>query len=332
MSDDLSVHSTGEVSVSEQQPDQQLEQQPEQHVVQRGPHWVFFGSDGLRAGWGALLFVVIVVGIGTILSLVMRALLHGHRPDPNAPASPLKSLMGEGVSMLIVLAATWIMARIEGRRLDVYGYVGRARLARFLWGGMWGFIALSALVAVLWKTHLLAFDPGRLHGIAILKYGLVWLLMFVFTGIFEESLLRGYLQYTLTRGLGFWWAALLMSILFGAVHGSNKGESPVGLFSVVMVGLVFCISLWYTGSLWWAIGFHATWDWAQTFFYGTPDSGMVARGHLMSEHPVGPLLWSGGPTGPEGSLYILPLLLIMALAMWFWWRRRGVTTPYRQDV
>ncbi|MDQ1454125.1 MAG: hypothetical protein QOK38_3991, partial [Acidobacteriaceae bacterium] len=54
--------------------------------------------------------------------------------------------------------------------------------------------------------------------------------------------------------------------------------------------------------------------------------------HLMSEHPVGPLLWSGGPTGPEGSLYIIPLLLIMALAMWLWWRRRGVTIPYSQDA
>jgi hypothetical protein len=234
--------------------------------------------------------------------------------------------------MLIVLLASWIMARIEGRRLAVYGYAGRDKLVRFLWGGMWGFIALSGLVAVLWKTHFLAFYPGHLYGLAAWEYGLAWLLMFVFTGIFEESLLRGYLQSTLTRGIGFWWGALLMSVLFGAIHGPNKGESPIGLFSAAAVGLVFCLSLWYTGSLWWAIGFHATWDWAQTFFYGTPDSGMIARGHFMSEHPVGPLLWSGGPTGPEGSLYIIPLLLIMALAIWLWWRRRGVTTPYSQDA
>jgi uncharacterized protein len=324
MSDDLSVQPSGEVSLPEQQ--------PEQHDVQHGPQWVFFGSDGLRAGWAALLFVVLIVSLGALFAFAARTLLHGHRPDPNAPASPVRSLIGEGASMLIVLAATWIMARIEGRRLAVYGYAGRARLVRFLWGCIWGFVALSVLVGVLWKTHLLAFDPGHLHGFAIFEFGLIWLLMFIFTAIFEESLLRGYLQYTLTRGLGFWWGALLMSIVFGAIHGTNKGESPVGLFSAAAVGLVFCISLWYTGSLWWAIGFHATWDWAQTFFYGTPDSGMVARGHLMSEHPVGPLLWSGGPTGPEGSLYIVPLLLIMALAMWLWWRRRGVNAPYQQDV
>jgi hypothetical protein len=319
MSDELAVNPSGEAPVPE-------------HHAEHGPRWVFFNSDGLRAGWSALLFVAIVVCLGRILTLVASAIHHGHHPDPNAPASPVQSLISEGVVMLIVLATTWIMARIEHRRLAVYGYAGRARLVRFLSGAVWGFIALSGLVAVLWRTHFLAFYPGRLHGLVAWEYGLIWLLMFVFTGIFEESLLRGYLQYTLTRGMGFWWGALLMSILFGALHGSNKGESPVGLFSVVGAGLVFCISLWYTGSLWWAIGFHATWDWAQTFFYGTPDSGMVARGHLMSEHPVGPLLWSGGATGPEGSLYIVPLLLIMALAMWLWWRRRGVTKPYSQDA
>jgi membrane protease YdiL (CAAX protease family) len=324
MSDDLSAIPSGEVSVPEQQPEQQ--------VVQHGPRWIFLGKDGLRAGWSALLFVVIFLALSFLVVTGVKWLLHGHLPDTKAPLSPRVALVAEFVQMCLVLVATWIMARIERRRLAVYAYAGRAKLVRFLSGGVWGFIAISALIGVLWKTHLLAFDAGSLHGLTAWKYGAAWLLVFIFTGIFEESLLRGYLQYTLTRGIGFWWGALLMSILFGAIHGSNKGESPVGLFSAGAVGLVFCISLWYTGSLWWAIGFHATWDWGQSFFYGTPDSGMVARGHLLSEHPVGPLLWSGGPTGPEGSLYIVPLLLIMALAMWLWWRRRGVTTPYRQDV
>ena len=330
MADDLSVNPSGEVSL----PDQP-EPRPEQHMGPRGPRgprWVFFGSDGLRAGWSALLFVVIFVALAVLFGTAVK-LFHVHTPDRKAPLPPQWAFVGELIQVCFVLGATWIMARIEGRRLVVYGYAGRARLARFLWGGLWGFIALSALVAVLWKTHLLAFDIGHLQGIAVWKYGLAWLAMFFLTGIAEESLLRGYLQYTLTRGIGFWWGALLMSILFGVLHGHNQGESPVGLFSAGAVGLVFCISLWYTGSLWWAIGFHMSWDWAQSFFYGTSDSGMVAQGHFLNEHPVGPLLWSGGPTGPEGSLYIVPLLLIMALVMWLWWRRRGaVTAPYQQDV
>jgi membrane protease YdiL (CAAX protease family) len=295
---------------------------------------IFFGPDGLRAGWRALLFVVIVVTLSVLANLTLQFLLHVPPFDGKQPLSPWIGMLSEGANAILVLTATWIMARIEGRSLLVYGYAGRARLARFLWGGVWGFVALSSLVAVLWKSNYLAFGGRLLHGAAAWEYGLAWLLMFLLAGIFEESLLRGYLQYTLTRGLGFWWGALLMSILFGAIHGTNKGESPIGLFSAAAVGLVFCLSLWYTGSLWWAIGFHATWDWAQSFFYGTPDSGMVTRGHLLAEHPVGPLLWSGGPTGPEGSLYILPLLLIMAAAMWLWWGRCGAPArrnPYIED-
>ncbi len=288
---------------------------------------IFFGQQGLRAGWSALLFLAMVM----VAIMLAASTLH-LVPDPTKPVSPLKMVFGEGVQAAIVLLATWVMGRIEGRSLVTYGYAGQARVSRFLWGCGWGFVAISVLVATLWKTHLLAFDAGRLHGPAAVEFGLRWLAVFLCVGLFEESLLRGYLQYTLTRGLGFWWAALLLSVLFGASHLGNHGESPVGIFSAAAVGLVFCLSLWYTGSLWWAIGFHVTWDWGQTFFYGTPDSGVVAQGHLLSEHPVGPLLWSGGPTGPEGSLYIVPLLALMALAIWLWWRRNGVRAPYRTDV
>jgi membrane protease YdiL (CAAX protease family) len=295
---------------------------------------IFFGLDGLRAGWRALLFVVIFIALSLLANFTLQFLLQVTPLNPKLPISPWAGIRSEIVSVVVVFAAAWIMSRIEARSILVYGYAGRARLVRFLWGGLWGFVALSALVAVLWKSHYLAFGDMLLHGPAAWEYGLAWLLMFLLVGIFEESLLRGYLQYTLTKGLGFWWAALLMSILFGAIHGSNKGESPIGLISAAVVGLVFCLSLWYTGSLWWAIGFHATWDWAQSFFYGTPDSGMVTQGHLLAEHPIGPLLWSGGPTGPEGSIYILPLLLIMAAAMWLWWGRRGAVvrrSPYIDD-
>ena len=190
-----------------------------------------------------------------------------------------------------------------------------------------GIVALSAFALVLWKAGLLAFDGKALHGSAIFKYALQWGLIFLMVAVFEESTLRGYLQFTLTRGLGFWWGALLLSLVFGFSHGTNPGETPVGLFSAALVGIVFCLSLWYTGSLWWAVGCHAGWDWAQSYFYGTSDSGLIAEGHLLSAHPTGPVLWSGGTTGPEGSLLIFAVLAVMSLAMWLWWGRR-VKSPF----
>lgn len=294
----------------------------------RDAHWIFFGESGIRAGWSVLLFLAVFIALE-----IMFAYVFGHffpiHVDPNAPASPGISLLQEISQFALVLLATAIMARIENRNVGVYGYAGTAKLPRFCWGLLWGFIAVSILVVALWKSHLLAFDGSPLTGALAWKFAAAWALVFLATGLFEESLLRGYLQFTLARGIGFWWAAFLLSTLFGVIHKGNAGESSVGLFSAGAIGLLFCISLWYTGSLWWAIGFHAAWDWGETFFYGTSDSGMVAKGHLLSEHPTGSLLWTGGATGPEGSLLVVPLLLIMALLMWLWWSRRTVSPFHR---
>ena len=148
-------------------------------------------------------------------------------------------------------------------------------------------------------------------------------------GLLEEYLTRGYMQYTLTRGiagmyravfktrhsevLGFWTAALFFSILFGFSHSGNPGESPIGMLSAGLAGVVFCFSLWRTGSLWWAIGLHTSWDWGQSFLYGVPDSGLMVQHHLFATHPVGKPILSGGTTGPEGSIFIVAILALIAL-------------------
>ncbi|MBV8673967.1 MAG: CPBP family intramembrane metalloprotease [Acidobacteriaceae bacterium] len=293
----------------------------------RGMRWVFVGDNGIRAGWSMVLFALILVATALILQTAARFLFHPKPPARNAAMSPKVGIIGEGLQVFCVFVATAVMALIEKRPVLSYGYQGAARAARFFFGLVWGFAAISALVLALWKAGLLAFEGQLLHGGEIWRYAALWGLVFLFVALFEESLLRGYLQFTLTRGIGFWWSALLLSFVFGFGHGSNPGESPVGLFSAGAIGLVFCISLWYTGSLWWAVGFHAAWDWGESYFYGTADSGMVAQGHLFGEHPIGKLLLSGGATGPEGSLLVVPLVVIVALLMWLWWGRR-VVSPF----
>jgi uncharacterized protein len=292
---------------------------------QRDMRWVFIGADGLRAGWSALLFVLLYLIFALLSGMLFARLLAGLRTNDLSLSLGLKM---ELVQLLPAVIATIVMALIEGRSPLAYGFQGTSRLSRFLFGAISGFVALSALLLVMWKAGLLAMDGQRLHGGSIVAFGLGWGLMFLIVAVFEESTLRGYLQFTLTRGMGFWWGALLLSLMFGAIHRANAGESPVGLFSAALIGLVFCLSLWYTGSLWWALGFHASWDWGESYFYGTSDSGIVVRGHLLSTHPVGSLIWSGGGTGPEGSVLVLPLLAVIVAVMILWWGPRA-ETPFR---
>ena len=113
----------------------------------------------------------------------------------------------------------------------------------------------------------------------------------------------------------FWQASWLTSTLFGYIHTFNAGESSIGIFSASWIGFVFCASIRLTGSAWWAIGFHAAWDWAQTFFYGTADSGLIPTGHFLSTSPAGPALWSGASAGPEGSLLVIPVVLLVLILL-----------------
>jgi hypothetical protein len=92
----------------------------------------------------------------------------------------------------------------------------------------------------------------------------------------------------------------------------------------VAAGLVFCLLLRASGSLWLAIGFHTTWDWAQSYLYGTPDSGLVMRGHLLITHAAGNPRFSGGTAGPEGSAFAMPLLLLGPLVLVFLCRSAGL--------
>lgn len=276
----------------------------------------FVGEQGIRAGWSVLIFAAIFWILQTV---VLAALGHFIALDNSGPIPVSLGFLQESCQVMVVAAATLVMARIERRSLLSYGYIDHYKLVRLTTGMFLGFFCISVLVGVLWKAGLLAFGGILLSGLTAWKYALAWGLVFLLVGFSEESLLRGYAQFTLARGIGFWWAALLLSAVFGLGHLGNGGESVLGIIEVCTAGLIFSLSLWYSKSLWWAVGFHAGWDWGQSYFYGTPDSGLVTKGHLLASHASGSPLWSGGTTGPEGSPLIVPLVILVGTSMWLWW-------------
>jgi uncharacterized protein len=164
------------------------------------------------------------------------------------------------------------------------------------------------------------------HGSAILASAGAWTLAMLCVGLSEEFTFRGYMQYTLTTGMGFWPAAVLFSVLFGAAHMGNSGENIFGELSVVLFGLLFCLFLSRKGNLWWAVGFHMGYDWGQTFFYGMPDSGLLPTGNLFQCTFNGPRWLTGGTVGPESSIFTPIALGIVAILFSLVYRERRYVT------
>jgi CAAX protease family protein len=270
------------------------------------PWWkrVVFGSSGVRAGWRFLCFAALFLGLNRGVGVPLQRWLLGG-------AGEVADILGEKVRLLaVLLIASVVMGRWEGRRLADYGLPWRRMFRREFWQGSgFGFAALTALVVLLWLAGGLRFEGLALQGAAIPAFALAWALAFVLVGVEEEFYYRGYGLFTLADGIGFWPAAVMLSIYFGSSHlNNNARETWLGALNAGLGGLVFCLFLRRTGSLWFPIGFHAGWDWAQTYFYGVADSGHKAMGNLLSATTAGPVWLSGGTVGPEGSGLCLAVL------------------------
>jgi membrane protease YdiL (CAAX protease family) len=271
------------------------------------PGNLFLNETGLRAGWRLLIYAAIFLALMTVSIFLLGLLLHPAR----GVLSPRFQFFGELASFLSAFLAAWIMSQVEKRPVGEYGLPARGAFRKQFWlGCLFGSCEIFVLIGLIAALGGYSFGSLAEHGVAIAKWALFWGVFFVVVGLFEEFLFRGYTLYTLADGIGFWPAAVLLSASFGAVHFKNSGEGWVGVSGVVFVGLFWSFTLKRTGSLWFALGMHATFDFGETFLFSVPDSGMIFPGHLSNATLHGPNWLTGGTPGPEGSVIDFLILAV----------------------
>jgi len=285
---------------------------------------IFVGPNGIRAGWRLLIFGALVLVLLLSYLLIrnggLKGLLEAQKHVGEITVTPLLMIGAESIAFALVCVATLIMGRIEHRKFSAYGLPLRGALGRNFWiGAGSGFVAISGTLLAIFLMHGFRVTGLALHGTAILSSIFGWGLAFLLVGLFEEFLCRGYVQYTLASGIGFWPAALVISGLFGFSHYFNPRETAVGAIGAGLFGLLFCLFLRRTGNLWIAVGFHAAWDWGQTF-YGVPDSGLLPYHSVFSSAFSGPQWLTGGTVGPEASVFT-PIALIVVALVFSWFHR-----------
>src|SRR6202167_4853106 len=269
--------------------------------------------------------LLIWLGIALLLPAPFLFALHFGVGRGGSLHTVQRELQARAIAVFFVLLATWIVSRMEKRPLRDYGIpLHQALGIRFWEGSVWGFAMLSAILLVLRVSGHFRVDYVSLTGSAVFRYALAWAATFLAVSWSEEFAFRGYWLFSFSKRMRFWRAALLISAVFGAVHIPNPGENALGILQVVEFGLLLCLTLRRTGNLWCAVGFHAAWDWAETFFYGTANSGLLGVGRFLSTSVRGPNWLTGGSAGPEGSIITLLVLPLCALLIHF----RFPTTVY----
>src|SRR5579859_318665 len=280
---------------------------------------LFLNETGLRAGWRLLIYAAIFFLFWSTSIYLLGQFLRPIR----GIFSPSFQFCGELASFVAAFLAAWIMSQLEERPVGTYGLPGRSAFGKLFWQGcLFGFSEIFILIGIIGALGGYSFGSLSEHGTAMARWALFWGAFFVVVGFFEEFFFRGYVLYTLSDGIGFWPAAMVLSLSFGAVHLQNSGEGWIGVASVAFAGLFWSFTLKRTGSLWFALGMHAAFDFGETFLFSVPDSGMIFPGHLSNATLHGPNWLTGGPAGPEGSIFDFLILAIFFFVVHRWYPAR----------
>ena len=251
------------------------------------------------------LFLVGAVGLGSTLGVLALSPLTGLSPvalaylAPDRPelflAVEAAGLAGVGLAFLMGALAF----QYSGSEMGLWA---EGAFLRFGQGLAIGLLLMAALIGVLFAAGLARISPspagasGRVMDFGVLAG------LFLLVAAVEEGSVRGPVLPALWRALGFWPAAVLSSLGFMALHLANGGETPLGLANVFLAGFALSWARRRTGSLWLPLGFHAGWDFCQSWLFGVPDSGLVLTGAMVRTRMQGAAWISGGTAGPEGGL------------------------------
>jgi len=283
---------------------------------------IFLGPLGLRSGWRLLIFLAIVTALQALFQKIVEVILRARGIVPPEGLYAIVFLVQDAITLIGVVIATWVMARWEHRRLSSYGLPGKNAFGRRFWeGAVFGYASVSVLILLIFLAGGYTAGTLALHGAALVRATLLWLLASLAIGSAEEYLFRGYPQFILTQGMGFWPAALLISFLFGALHYFTKPYErwPDGA-STGLLALFICLTLRRTGDLRFAIGFHTAFDFAAIFVYSGPNGGRLAPDRLLTATFHGADWLTGGKLGPEASLLVFPVIAAMFLLFQFLYR------------
>jgi membrane protease YdiL (CAAX protease family) len=290
------------------------------------------GPDGkLRYLWRAAIFFALAYWVIPFASDPAFGFLAG-RLHLAGGLTAANIAMQECEELIVALICTAIFALYERRRVDSYGLTAKRALGAHTWeGALVGFVMAGAVAVGMYLLGGMQVHGFATTGNALALSAAAWLGANICIGIAEEMWYRSYLLQILWKSIGFWPASIVIALIFAGDHYFFKtGENIWDVITLVSLSLMLCYSVLRTGTLWFAVGFHVAFDYAQLFIIGTPNGARVPEGALLDASFHGPAWLTGGELGTEASFLMYP---IIALAwLYIGWRFRAARPVTSQNT
>ena len=212
-------------------------------------------------------------------------------------AAPLSAL-GAAVGMaLLGLAIYWVIVRLIEQR--PVRELSRPGMGRELGTG----VLLGMGLCVVCFVILMVLGVYRIEGVNPVLVMLPALGMAITSGVLEELMWRGGLFRIVEEWLGSWIALAVSALVFGLSHyGNGPGALWGSLAITIEAGLLLAAAYMVTRRLWISIGFHMSWNFAQSGIFSGIVSGAFNQPGLFKSTVEGPAILTGGAFGLEASI------------------------------
>ena len=211
--------------------------------------------------------------------------------------------------------ANAIVVRIyeRGRLSDLGLAWTNTSLREFLLGIGFAAAAAMAIVIAPVAAGFARFEaaPSVEHRLASVVF-IAFVLLFGAAG--EEMLFHGYAFQLLIRSIGAWATILPAAVLFGLAHIGNENANLLGVLNTMLWGLLLGFAYVRTSALWLPIGLHYGWNLALPLL-GANLSGFTIGVTGYALHWTVGSLWSGGGYGPEGSLSVTLIVIVLGVVV-----------------
>ena len=259
-------------------------------------------SGRLRAGWRFLLSAAFVYAANAVAFFV-AAVLAGAR-------ARLDEVIFRPTLVIFELAGFLAFSLLLDRpSVSLWRYNGLQRARWFrdtAIGFLLGFVIVGLAVTYTAIFHAVHIYSLRVNGHTIIA-SIVTFGVILAAAMAEELAFRGYPFQRLVEGTGPFFAILVLSALFGAVHLSNphisdsRAVQAFAFTNTLYIGVVLALAYLRTRSLWLPWGLHFGWNFTLGMFFGLPVSGIDDFSTIVHSQITGPAWLLGGEYGLEGG-------------------------------
>lgn len=267
----------------------------------------------------------IIVGIAICFSIfvgtqnfILKPIIYSFIQDKDI-ANPFIHI----ISFFTLLLSYYFLFRFYDKR--AIEELSTKHLTKEMFGGFSiGFLTISLSIFV---VYLL----GYYHFIEIstANYPFRLFTTLVVAALIEDLFHRGLILRELEKWLGTH-IAIAIVMLIETYHIFNPNANLFSLFTDLCWGFTLSMLFIYTKRIWLPFFFHLGWNFAQPF-YGSNLTGLNDMGTIITSKIEGPILFTGGAIGIEGSIVTVILLLSIGIFLYYRAYKEGKIIRRKDD-